>query len=120
MTDGLNTTILTRRSFLRASTLITVVLGLSATVFAQEPAKPGKEPNRQPEKKPDTPPDSKPDDGSDTTSEDKSKETKIDQDGREYRLCPLCGANMYKTGSVWSCEFCEYIESDESGSTTRD
>ena len=35
-------------------------------------------------------------------------ETKIDADGREYRVCPQCAANMYKQGRMWVCENCGY------------
>ena len=32
----------------------------------------------------------------------------IDKEGREYRVCPQCGYNMYKQGRMWVCENCGY------------
>ena len=32
----------------------------------------------------------------------------IDKEGREYRICPQCGYNMYKEGRMWVCENCGY------------
>lgn len=32
----------------------------------------------------------------------------IDDEGREYRVCPQCGNNMYKQGRMWVCEVCGY------------
>ena len=32
----------------------------------------------------------------------------IDKEGREYRVCPQCGYNMYKQGKMWICENCGY------------
>ena len=40
---------------------------------------------------------------------DKSKDGKLyDKEGREYRVCPQCGYNMYKQGRMWVCENCGY------------
>lgn len=36
------------------------------------------------------------------------KEVLRDTEGREYRVCPQCGSNMYKQGRVWSCDNCGY------------
>ena len=96
-----------RRSFLRGSALFAAALGVSVatSAFAQE-----QEPKPKPEdekKKPEgkkKPEEDKKDDlppGTDT-------ETKIDADGREYRVCPQCAANMYKQGRTWTCENCGY------------
>ena len=94
-----------RRSFLRGSALFAAALGVSVatSAFAQEQQpKPKPEDEKKPdeekkndEKKEDLPP------GTDT-------ETKIDADGREYRVCPQCAANMYKQGRTWTCENCGY------------
>ena len=32
----------------------------------------------------------------------------IDKEGREYRICPQCGYNMYKQGRMWVCDNCGY------------
>jgi ribosomal protein S27AE len=40
---------------------------------------------------------------------EKPKDDKlIDKEGREYRVCPQCGYNMYKEGRMWVCENCGY------------
>ena len=90
-----------RRSFLRGSALFAAALGVSVatSAFAQEQQEPQPKPEdekkKDGEKKDDVPP------GTDT-------ETKIDADGREYRVCPQCAANMYKQGRTWTCENCGY------------
>jgi hypothetical protein len=83
-----------RRSFLRGSALFAAALGVSVatSAFAQEPQQP--EPKPEEEKK-DPPPDG-------------NGDTKVDKDGREYRVCPQCAANMYKQGRTWTCENCGY------------
>ena len=32
----------------------------------------------------------------------------VDDEGREYRVCPQCAYNMYKQGRMWVCENCGY------------
>lgn len=32
----------------------------------------------------------------------------MDDEGREYRVCPQCAYNMYKQGRMWVCENCGY------------
>ena len=96
-----------RRSFLRGSALFAAALGVSVATSAfaqeQEPKPKPEDEKKKPEgKKPEE--DKKKDDlppGTDT-------ETKIDADGREYRVCPQCAANMYKQGRTWTCENCGY------------
>ena len=40
---------------------------------------------------------------------EKAKDGKLyDKEGREYRVCPQCGYNMYKQGKMWVCENCGY------------
>ena len=39
---------------------------------------------------------------------DPFKETRKDEQGRDYRLCPQCGYNMYKQDRTWTCENCGY------------
>jgi predicted RNA-binding Zn-ribbon protein involved in translation (DUF1610 family) len=88
-----------RRSFLRGSAIFAAALGIGvvAPAFAQEEPKPN-QPKPEEEKKDEK---KEPGTGSD-------KETKIDEDGREYRVCPQCAANMYKQGRTWTCENCGY------------
>jgi hypothetical protein len=97
MIDGMDKVIektVDRRSFLRGSALFAAALGLSVatSAFAQDPQQPEQE---KPEEK--LPP-----------SDDSNNETKIDKDGREYRICPQCASNMYRQGRTWTCENCGY------------
>ena len=75
---------LTRRSFLTGAAWSVTALAAAAQ---QQPAPPA-----QPPASP-VPPKDKP---------------LIDADGREYRVCPQCGNNMYKQGRMWVCEVCGY------------
>ena len=108
-----------RRSFLRGSAIFAAALGLSVatTAFAQDPPQPKPEEKKPDEKKPE---EKKPEEGEEKKPEkdpfaeeeklvgDKGNETKVDKDGREYRTCPQCAANMYKQGRTWTCENCGY------------
>lgn len=84
---------LDRRSFLRGSAIFAAAIGLSvAPALAQESAqKPREEPK-------------------DPFGDSKDGEEKklVDKEGREYRICPQCGYNMYKQGRMWVCENCGY------------
>jgi len=102
-----------RRSFLKGSALFAASVLASATLRAQEPqAAPksddpstGKAPNadnKDADKKDDkdqTPQQAREGDGA---------KTYIGADGRAYRICPQCGANMYKQARTWTCENCGY------------
>jgi len=79
-----------RRSFLRGSALFAAAIGVSVatSAFAQE----AQQPKPDEEKK----------------EPDQNGETKIDKDGREYRVCPQCASNMYRQGRTWTCENCGY------------
>jgi hypothetical protein len=90
--DKLNTRPVDRRSFLRGSAIFAAALGLSVTsTFAQDPPQ---QPKPEEEKKEKVP--------------DENSDTKIDADGREYRVCPQCASNMYRQGRTWTCENCGY------------
>jgi ribosomal protein S27AE len=96
MIDGMDKVIektVDRRSFLRGSAIFAAALGLSVatSAFAQEPQQPQPQPEKPEEKVPPS-----------------DNETKIDQDGREYRVCPQCASNMYRQGRTWTCENCGY------------
>jgi len=84
-----------RRSFLRGSALFAAAVGLTvvAPVAAQEQ-------DKKPEEKKDP----------FANNEGKKSDEKklIDEDGREYRICPQCAYNMYKQGRMWVCENCGY------------
>ena len=90
-----------RRSFLRGSALFASALGLSVLpALAQQNTQ-----NPKPEEKPEDP--KKPEDP--FGEGEKKKDGKLyDKEGREYRICPQCGYNMYKEGRMWVCENCGY------------
>jgi hypothetical protein len=51
----------------------------------------------------------KKDDQKDPFGDEKKDEKKlVDDEGREYRVCPQCAYNMYKQGRMWVCENCGY------------
>ena len=100
---------LDRRSFLRGSALFAGAIGLSTAARAEgaPESRSGSGVSQQrpkPEEKPkETPP-------QDPFAEgDQKKDGKLyDKEGREYRVCPQCGYNMYKQGKMWVCENCGY------------
>jgi rubredoxin len=97
MFEGIDKTMtgpVSRRSFLRGSAVFAAALGVSVatSAFAQEQQQP---PKPEDEKKKDE-------------NQDQNGETKIDADGREYRVCPQCASNMYRQGRTWTCENCGY------------
>ena len=89
-----------RRSFLRGSALFAAALGLAAApAAAQQP----------PQEKPKPEPEEEPKPAEPFGDGEKSKDGKLyDKEGREYRVCPQCGYNMYKQGKMWVCENCGY------------
>jgi hypothetical protein len=96
-----NLTPLDRRSFLRGSALFAAAIGLrTLPAAAQEPQQPPQEKKEEPKKEPKDPFDAgeKPGNG----------KKLVDKEGREYRICPQCGYNMYKEGRMWVCENCGY------------
>jgi rubrerythrin len=83
-----------RRSFLRGSSLFAAAaLAAPLTAFAQQAA-----PGQKPDEKKEPPAEATPDRGP----------TLKDEQGREYRVCPQCGYNMYKQENTWTCENCGY------------
>jgi ribosomal protein S27AE len=93
MIDGMDK-LTDRRSFLRGSAIFAAALGLSVTsAFAQDPPQ-QPQPKPEEEKKEKVP--------------EENSDTKIDADGREYRVCPQCASNMYRQGRTWTCENCGY------------
>jgi ribosomal protein S27AE len=84
---------LDRRSFLRGSALFAGALGVAVVpAFALQ-----------------QPPPEKKEEPKDPFGEEKDGEKKlIDKEGREYRICPQCGYNMYKQGRMWVCDNCGY------------
>jgi ribosomal protein S27AE len=90
-----------RRSFLRGSAVFAAALGLAvAPAFAQQQPPPQPEPEKK--EKP------APKDPFDTGEKPGEQKKLVDSEGREYRMCPQCGYNMYKEGRMWVCENCGY------------
>ena len=109
MTDKLRT--FNRRSFLRGSSVFAAALGLTIVPLGaqqqpppQQTPKPEDKPKDKPKEK------KKPEDPfAEGEKPEKSKDGKLyDKEGREYRVCPQCGYNMYKQGKMWICENCGY------------
>ena len=108
-----------RRSFLRGSSLLAAAAGaalvLPGVARAQDPQasqaaggqdgtaatddKKGPE-AKEPQDTKDAPPQQ--------AKEGDGAETLIDSQGKPYRICPQCGANMYKQDRTWTCENCGY------------
>jgi rubredoxin len=94
--ERLNSGPVSRRSFLRGSAVFAAALGITvSSAFAQEPPQQPPQPKPEEEKK-------------EEEKKDENSETKIDADGREYRVCPQCASNMYRQGRTWTCENCGY------------
>lgn len=87
-----------RREFLKSSGLTAAAFGLLAAVpvGAQEtqekPAPTGDEPA----------------DGAAKGKDEPVPKELLDRDGRPYRICDVCGSNMYKQKDTWTCEQCGY------------
>lgn len=92
-------TTLDRRSFLRGSALFATAIGLSVVAPAAAQEQP--QPKPKDEKKDPFKDDEKSSGGS-------TQKTYVDEDGREYRICPQCAYNMYKQGRMWVCDNCGY------------
>lgn len=86
-----------RRGFLRSSGLFAAAgwLLTSRPMAAQTP-------QEKPAPEGDAPP-------ADAPAKDEPARTALlDRDGREYRVCDVCGSNMYKQEDTWTCEQCGY------------
>jgi ribosomal protein S27AE len=96
-----------RRSFLRGSALFAGAIGLSVVPALARQAPPQTQKPKPEEKEKPQEDDKKPADP--FADGDKPKDAKlIDKEGREYKICPQCGYNMYKQGKMWICENCGY------------
>ena len=100
----------TRRSFLTGSSLFAAALSLAASARAQDRAKP--DPPRQEPPKTDPPREDRrrgpKTDEEIFAEQEKAREELLDDEGREYRICPQCGNKMYRQGRVWTCSNCGY------------
>ena len=88
---------LERRGFLKNSVMIAAAaaLGRAMTASAQEPQNPAPAPEDRKEEPP-------------KKEESPKKKVLLDKNGREYRVCDMCGGNMYKEAKTWTCEQCGY------------
>ena len=102
-----------RRSFLKGSSLFAaaLTLGASASVRAQDPPPPPPKPDPPKE----TPPKEEerrrgPKTDEEIFAEQEKQQNKelLDDEGREYRICPQCGSRMYRQGRTWTCTNCGY------------
>lgn len=84
-----------RRSFLRGSGLAAMALVGAAALPRLAAAQ-------------DQQPSDKKDDDKKDEPEDEYKVIHKDERGREYRVCPQCGNNMYRQERTWTCENCGY------------
>jgi len=98
MFENLTGSSLDRRSFLRGSAMFAVAIGVAvAPALAQQQPKPEDEKKKEQPRDPFA-------DGEKPGAEKKL----MDDEGREYRVCPQCAYNMYKQGRMWVCENCGY------------
>jgi anaerobic selenocysteine-containing dehydrogenase len=95
--------VLDRRGFLKGSALFAAAAGLSLAAPAAAQSAAGQEsalPAPSEDKKAEPP-------KQDAPAEAKKK-TLVDNNGREYRICDMCGGNMYVTEKMWTCEQCGF------------
>jgi len=106
-----------RRSFLKGSAFFAAAL-VAARGSAQDP-KPDPPKDAPPKEAPKESPKEKPKEerrrGPKTDEEifaeqekAKQKEELVDDEGRQYRICPQCGFKMYRQGRTWTCSNCGY------------
>jgi rubredoxin len=88
---------LNRRSFLRGSSLAAMALVGAAALPRLASAQ-----DQQPSGTTDKDGDKK------DQPDDEYKVTRKDERGRDYRVCPQCGNNMYLQERTWTCENCGY------------
>ena len=91
-----------RRGFLRGTAVFAATMGMAALPAAaqqQEPAPGGRDGAQS---------DAPKQDEDNKTESGQPKKKLVDKDGREYRICDMCGGNMYKQEKTWTCEQCGF------------
>jgi len=88
---------LDRREFLTGSALIAAAVSVVAATSAsaqesQSKPAPSEEPKPAEEPK----------------NDQEAPKKLVDKQGREFRVCDMCGGNMYKQDNTWTCEQCGY------------
>ena len=112
---------LNRRSFLKGSALFTAALGVALVApaaFAQDTQDGSKKKEEEEKEKAGEKADGQEgadraggqgNQDNDQENPDGAKKRVLrDEEGREYRVCPQCGGNMYLQGKTWTCESCGY------------
>lgn len=99
-----------RRSFLTGSSFFAVALAMAATARAQDPAK--QDPAPKPSPTPEEPRKGPKTDEEIFAEQERARTELVDDQGREYRICPQCGFHMFRQGQAWVCSNCgfSYIE----------
>ena len=87
---------LDRRGFLKGSAWLVAAAGLAIALPAS-----AQEQKAPEEKKPESTDEAK-------KTEPAGKKPLLDKDGREYRVCDMCGGNMYLAEKTWTCEQCGF------------
>lgn len=94
-----------RRGFLKGSALFAAAasVAMAVPVHAQESPSPSADQDQAPPpaetKKPEEPKKDEPAD---------KKKALVDKNGREYRVCDMCGGNMYVEDKRWTCDQCGF------------
>ncbi len=99
-----------RRSFLKGSSLFAAALSLAASARAQDPARDDPKKSDPPKTAP-TPEERRRGPKTDEeifAEQEQHPAELLDDEGREYRICPQCGNKMYRQGRVWTCSNCGY------------
>ncbi len=109
MFENLQGSTLDRRSFLRGSAMFAAAIGVSVLpAFAQQQEQQRPKPEEEKEKEEKEKEKEEPRDPFADGDKKKDENKLVDAEGREYRVCPQCGNNMYKQGRMWVCENCGY------------
>ncbi len=95
--------VLNRRGFLKGSALFAAAAGLSFAAPAAAQSAGGQEPAQEA-----PPPDKKAEPPKKDAPAEPRKNTLVDKNGREYRICDMCGGNMYVEENRWSCDQCGF------------
>ena len=97
------------------SSLFATALSAATSSGAQDPPKPDPPKSAPPKDAP--PKDRERRRGPKTDEEifaeqEEAREELVDEEGREYRICPQCGFSMYRQGRTWTCSNCgfSYVE----------
>ncbi len=99
-----------RRSFLQGSSLFAAALSLAASAQAQDAARDDPKKSDPPKTAP-TPEERRRGPKTDEeifAEQEQHPAELLDDEGREYRICPQCGNKMYRQGRVWTCSNCGY------------